>query len=109
MNPKSPRIVLALVSAFVLFSSAFLLGQTTVATGSISGTVTDATGAVVAGAKVTITGSTGQTIKTTTGAQGGYSSGSLVPGAYTVRVEAKGFKTAQLPLDVKVETTANGS
>lgn len=100
--------LLALLTTLALVSSA-VFAQTTVATGSIVGTVTDATGAVVPSAKITITGSTGQTIKTTTGGQGGYSSGSLVPGAYTVRVEAKGFKTAQLPLDVKVESTANGS
>ena len=99
---------LVLLTTVLLLSSA-ALAQTTVSTGSIVGTVTDATGAVVAGAKVTIVGSTGQTIKTTTSGQGGYSSGSLVPGAYTVRIEAKGFKTAQLLLDVKVETTANGS
>lgn len=99
---------LVLLAMLALLSSA-AFAQTTVATGSIVGTVTDATGAVVAGAKVTIVGSTGQTIKTTTGGQGGYSSGSLVPGAYTVRVEAKGFKTAQLPLDVRVSNSANGS
>ena len=83
--------------------------QTTVAAGSISGTVTDATGAVVAGAKVTITGPTGQIAIATTNAHGGYSTGSLIPGAYKVRIEAKGFKTAQLPEDVKVDTTAMGS
>ena len=72
------------------------------------GTVTDSTGAVVAGAKVTIIGSTGQTIKTTTN-PGSLFLRCLVPGAYTVRIEAKGFKTTQLPLDVRVDTTANGS
>ena len=110
----SPRSVVRVVSLMALLVTAALLSsaalaQTTVATGSIVGTVTDASGAVVPGAKVTIVGSTGQTIKTTTGDQGGYSSGSLVPGAYTVRIEAKGFKTAQLPLDVRVQNSANGS
>jgi hypothetical protein len=99
---------LVLLTTLALLSSA-AFAQTTVSTGSVVGTVTDATGAVVAGAKVTIVGSTGQTIKTTTSGQGGYSSGSLVPGAYSVRIEAKGFKTAQLTLDVKVETSSNGS
>ena len=99
---------LVLLTTLALLSCA-AFAQTTVSTGSIVGTVTDATGAVVAGAKVTIVGSTGQTIKTATSGQGGYSSGSLVPGAYSVRIEAKGFKTAQLALDVKVETSSNGS
>jgi len=83
--------------------------QTTVSTGSITGTVTDASGAVVAGAKVTITGPTAQTVKATTNDHGGYASGSLVPGVYAVRVEAKGFKTTQVSLNVEVNNTANGS
>jgi hypothetical protein len=100
--------LLALLAVFALFSfTAF--AQTTVSTGSIVGTVTDASGAVVPGAKITITGPTGQTIRATSNDQGGYSSGSLVPGIYNVRVEAKGFKTTQLKLDVKVDTTANGA
>jgi hypothetical protein len=33
----------------------------------------------------------------------------LIPGAYTVRVEAKGFKTTQLGVDVKVDNTAPGN
>jgi len=114
LNFNSPRrgtrfclLALAVVSALVFTVGAF--AQTTVATGSIVGLVTDATGAVIAGAKVTITGATGQTIKTNTTGQGGYSSGSLVPGSYSVRIEAKGFKTAQLTLDVRVDNTANGS
>ncbi len=99
---------LVLLTTLVLLSSAAFT-QTTVSTGSIVGTVTDATGAVLAGAKVTIVGSTGQTIKLTTNGQGGYSTGSLIPGLYTVRIEAKGFKTTQLPIDVKVDNTASGS
>jgi hypothetical protein len=114
LNFNSPQgrqrfSLLALVCALALFFPAVVFAQTTVSTGSITGTVTDQTGAVVAGAKVTMTGPTGQQVKATTNDQGGYSSGTLVPGIYTVRVEAKGFKTAQLTLDVKVDTTANGS
>ena len=118
LNPgsPSPRVTrsgwsqsLFLAVTFALLFSSLAISQTSVSTGSIVGTVVDASGAVVSGAKVTITGSTGQTIKTTSGGQGGYTSGSLVPGVYTVRVEAKGFKTVQLPVDVKVDNTANGS
>jgi hypothetical protein len=81
----------------------------TVSTGSIAGTVTDASGAVIAGARVTMTGPTGQQAKATTSDSGAYSSGSLVPGTYKVRVEAKGFKTAELPVEVKVNTVAAGN
>ncbi len=115
MSLNAPRrfatqfnLLLVLVTTLLLLTSG-AFAQTTVATGSIAGTVNDATGAVVAGAKVTLVGSTGQTIKLTTNGQGNYSSGSLIPGPYTVRIEAKGFKTAQLLLDVKVDNTASGS
>ena len=101
---------------FLLASLAFIsllmpsaLAQTTISTGSIVGSVTDASGALLPGAKVTITGPTGQTVTTTTGSEGGYSAGHLIPGAYKVRIEAKGFKTAELPLEVKLDSTANGS
>jgi len=106
-SPRSgARFVL--LALFALLLSSVVFAQTTVSTGNIVGTVTDSTGAVVSGAKVTITGSTGQTIKTTTSGTGLYSSGALVPGSYTVRVEAKGFKTTQLTLNVQVDNTANG-
>jgi Carboxypeptidase regulatory-like domain len=91
----------------VLLQGAF--GQTTLATGSIVGTVTDSTLALVAGASVTITGPTGQTVRTTTNGQGSYSSGNLIPGRYAIRIEGKGFKTSKLTLEVKVDNAANGS
>lgn len=103
-------VTLALVAIVILLApNAKMFAQTTVSTGSITGTVTDSTGAVVAGAKVTIKGSTGQTIKVNTNTQGGYSSGTLVPGAYGVRVEASGFKTVELSLEVQVNNAANGN
>jgi hypothetical protein len=49
--------------ALLLLSSAVVCAQTTISTGSIVGTVTDPQGALVAGAKVTITDkTTGQVI-----------------------------------------------
>ena len=102
-------LLVSFLAILALLSSA-AFAQTTISTGSIVGTVTDASGAVVPNAKVTITGPTGQTINAITNGQGAYSAGNLVPGHYKVRVEAKGFKTAQLTsLEVKVESTANGS
>src|SRR6202162_3336833 len=114
LNLSSPRLrvrftLLALfaLSALLLCSVAF--AQTTVSNGSISGTVTDATGAVVSNAKITIIGPTGQTVHAISSSSGLYSTGALVPGVYGVRVEAKGFKTAQVSIDVKVDTTANAA
>src|SRR5580658_3389525 len=100
-------VSLLALSALLMCSVAF--AQTTVSNGSISGTVTDGTGAVVPNAKVTMTGPTGQTVHASTSGAGTYSSGALVPGTYSVRAEAKGFKTTQLSVDVQVNNTANGS
>jgi len=97
-----------LTTAILLVSSS--LAQTTISTGSIVGTVTDPTGAVVSDAKVTITDrGTGAAVNVTTTSTGTYASGSLLPGKYDVRVEAKGFKTTQFNVDVQVNTTATGN
>ena len=107
VSARFTRLALVVLSTLLLCSVAF--PQTSVSNGSISGTVTDATGAVVPNAKVIMTGPTGQTIHATTSGAGTYSSGALVPGMYSVRAEAKGFKTTQLKVDVQVNNTANGN
>jgi hypothetical protein len=62
---------------------------------SLQGTVSDARGGVVAGAKVTVTNqNTGVTRETVTSAEGYYRVAELGPGAYTVTVEAAGFKNS---------------
>jgi hypothetical protein len=70
---------------------------------SIQGTVQDANGGVVAGAKVTISNQeTGIEREAATSDQGFYRVNELPPGHYTVIVEAPGFKQAVLK-DVLVE------
>jgi Carboxypeptidase regulatory-like domain len=101
--------LLALFTVSALLLSSMVFAQTSIATGSIAGTVTDASGAVLPNAKVIVTGPTGQTIHATTNGAGVYTLGALIPGAYTVRVEAKGFKTAQLLLEVQVDNAASGN
>jgi len=62
--------------------------------GSIAGTVTDASGAVIAGAKVTVTDvQRGVSRTLTTDAAGNYSAPSLTPGDYAVTVTYTGFQT----------------
>lgn len=62
--------------------------------GSISGTVTDSTGAVIPNANVTATQvSTGLSVKTTTTGDGTYRLPSLAPSAYRVTVNHAGFAT----------------
>ena len=62
--------------------------------GRILGTVTDQSGAVIAGATVSIIDTQRGLARTLTTDQAGeYNAPNLIPGTYTVRVEAKGFQT----------------
>jgi hypothetical protein len=84
--------------------------QTTISTGSIVGTVTDKTGGVIPDAKVAISSkATGEVVNVVTTGAGTYNSGGLIPGDYTVRVEAKGFRTSVVPVIVQVGVTSNGN
>src|SRR5579864_380541 len=80
---SAPMIGIALlVLAFTVSS----WSQTTVGTGSITGTITDPTGAVVSGAKIVITNTgTNQSLNLTANASGAYTSGPLDPGAYRLQ------------------------
>jgi len=103
------RASLSLLITIALLSFG-LLAQTTISTGSIQGTVTDPSGAVVAGATLTITDkATGQVIMSKTNSAGAYTSGALVPGNYVVKIEASGFKSTQLAVTVLVGNTVNGN
>ncbi len=74
------------LAALPLFSQ-----QTTTVTGGLNGTVVDSTGAVVAGATVTLVGPQGTRV-ITSDTTGHYSIGGLIPGFYDVTVEKQGFK-----------------
>lgn len=75
---------------FVLLSN--LPGQRTTAT--ISGTVTDVTGAVVPGARITVTESaTGAVVTAEANSDGFYVLTSLSPGTYRLKIERDGFQT----------------
>ncbi|MFZ0085253.1 MAG: carboxypeptidase-like regulatory domain-containing protein, partial [Candidatus Acidiferrales bacterium] len=64
-------------------------------TGAIAGTVTDSSGAVVAGAKVKVADvDRGTEFDTTTDGHGEYVAGPLKVGRYTITVEKTNFKTA---------------
>ncbi|MGA9896455.1 MAG: carboxypeptidase-like regulatory domain-containing protein, partial [Terriglobales bacterium] len=84
--------------------------QTTVSQGSIQGTVTDQTNAVVPEATITITSpATGQVITVKTSSTGTYNSGGLPVGDYQVRPQTKGFKTVHLTIPVQVAVTSSGN
>ena len=63
--------------------------------GTIQGTVKDSSGAVIVGAKVTVTNpATNIKVSTISNDAGDYVAASLPPGLYTVRVEKEGFRAA---------------
>jgi hypothetical protein len=111
MNRKFNLVfaVIALLAA-VLVGSQPAWSQVTLSTGSIAGTVTDPQGAVVAGAKVSITSKgTGTTTTPVVSSSGTFSSGPLAPGEFVVRIEANGFKTVQIPVTVQVGNVSSAS
>jgi hypothetical protein len=109
-NAQRRLAVFAVCMPITLLAISPLFAQTTISTGSIVGTVTDPSGAVVSGAKVTITNKgTGQVVTTTTTSTGNYATGALIPGDYTIRVEGAGFKTTEMLVVVQVNTTASGN
>ena len=102
------RLILALM--ILAFFVTGTLAQS-VTTGSISGIVTDQSGAAVPGITVTATSpNLIQPQSAATGADGRYSIFNLPPGKYTVTAEAqKGFaKTQQGNIDVNLGRTATG-
>jgi len=91
----SSRITfLLLASLGVLLFSLPLFSQGNF--GRILGTVADQTGGVISGATVSIIDKDRGVARTlTTDDAGEYNAPTLIPGTYTVRAEAKGFKTLE--------------
>ena len=75
-------------------------------TGSVVGTIHDASGAVVPGATVTLTSTTtGVTATKTTGSDGNYEFFTVRPGVYLVTAEKSGFSIALVD-NVQVQVAA---
>ncbi|MCC7154238.1 MAG: TonB-dependent receptor [Bryobacterales bacterium] len=89
------RIIwLSLALALLCTGPTALNAQT--ATGQITGTISDASGAVIPGAKVTVNSEqTGLSRSTTANSTGNYAFPLLPVGVYTVTVEQQGFSTAK--------------
>ena len=112
VGPRSERTRIVLrgsgICASVLLCLAMLSGTSAIAQqvyGTIDGTVTDPTGAAVSGGAITITETTkGVVFNSKTNASGFYSQGQLIPGTYTVAIEATGFsKVVSTPLSISVD------
>src|SRR2546423_10688334 len=85
---------LTLLLGFLLLLSGQGFGQAVY--GSIFGTVTDSTGAVIPNAKVTVTDvRKGTSDSYTTNESGNYSATHLIPDIYKIKIEAQGFATAE--------------
>ena len=83
---------LGLVGAMLVAGQGALIAQDST-TGALSGIVTDASGAVLAGARVSVDGGRGQ-LSYTTDAKGAFRATGLIPGQYQITVAMTGFETS---------------
>lgn len=84
--------VAGLVVLLGILSASVMWGQQNA---TVSGTITDTTGAVVPGVSVSVTNvNTGVTLTAVSNSTGYYRVENLIPGQYTVAAEAKGFEKA---------------
>ena len=104
------------IRKILILGLVLLVGQVAVqaqsTTGSISGTVTDQTGAVVPGATVTARSESGQEYSTVTNDRGMFTIPGVVGGSptYTVTVTATGFKkyvVSNVKVDIATPATVN--
>jgi len=92
MKRNQCNLLLGVISSLLLFSPAVLSAQ--VVTGTISGRLTDTTGAVISGATVQIENTeTGFSRSVPTDASGRYEVRNLPLGSYTVTAQQTGFQT----------------
>ena len=102
-----PLLRSAVLCAVAFLCSSTAEAQNAISTGSISGQVTDPSGAAVMGANVTATNvATDLKLSTKTNGTGFYSFVSLRVGTYTISVSQTGFKTAVIN-DVLVQVGQN--
>lgn len=107
LSSKSVRIarIGSAMMVGILSSALLVLAQST--TGRILGTLSDVSGAAVAGGHVVITDIQRGTSRTLVSDESGaYVAPDLQPGSYRIRVEARGFKSVERP-SVPVEVASD--
>jgi len=88
------RLVTGFVALFLLFTAATWVATAQRTAASISGTVTDPSGAAIPGAHITATEiSTGIQTQAQSNGEGFYVLSNMQPGTYRVRVESAGFES----------------
>jgi hypothetical protein len=102
------RISASLMWLLCILLLACIPGAAQTVTGTIRGTITDSTGAIVSGAKVTATNvATGVVTTATSNQTGEYSIRFLQIGQYKLNVEAAGFQTASYgPFPLEIDQVA---
>ena len=98
-----------LIACCLSLAAANVHAQDVLTKGTIGGTVTDAAGAAIPGATITVTGPQVQR-SATSNDSGVFRVENLEPGTYTVRVEQTGFKSAvanNVTVNVGREATLN--
>src|ERR1700756_276833 len=103
-----------LIPAILLAIGLLAIGAGTnaqsIVTGAINGTVTDASGAIVEGANVTVVSEATQETRTTvTGPGGTFQFSLLKPGRYSISVEKTGFRKAVQKSEVQLGQTATAN
>ncbi len=105
------RFVPIMIAFFFFLLPAVPTAGAQLYTGSLTGLVTDPSGAVIAGARVTLTDADkGYDFKATTDAAGRYLFRSIPPGSYRLSVGAPGFETARregIKLDVNQNVSSD--
>src|SRR5260370_42649522 len=101
MNAKLAKMLVLSWLLGLVFSAPPLRAQGAGAT--LSGTITDAKGGAVVGAKISAkNGATGVTSETTTNSSGFYNIVNLNPADYAVSISAPGFRTATSKVTLSV-------
>src|SRR5579863_3185217 len=110
MKTRAAKVVTAGIVLALVLNSGILHAQDGAAT--LTGTVTDAAGKVVANAKVSCKNlTTGQSTETQTDSAGLYSASNLAPADYEVSIAAEGFeaKTIKVTLTAGASQTADAT
>src|SRR6185436_20473742 len=89
MSRRQTMCVAGVLAMLVMALTSPVLAQ---GTGSVRGTVTDALGARIAGAAVTLTDDRGQARDGKSGAEGEYAFDNVMPGRYQVTATMQGFE-----------------
>jgi hypothetical protein len=92
LTGSGPAMTWLLATVLIVTLISTLAATAQVLYGTLTGTVTDKTGAVIASAAVTLTDpATGQVRTSTADGQGNYQLTNLLPGTYTLSVQQSGF------------------